>query len=344
MTRLRTFAVAAACVAGLTAADLAANVAAAAEINIYSRRQAVLMKPILNAFTKRTGIRVNVVYMKRGMISRLKAEGRNTPADMVLTTDAARLIKVQQAGLLRSIKSTVLDKNIPAQYRHPEGYWYGLTIRARPIMYNPAKVKPADLTGYEGLADKKWRGRICIRSSSNVYNLSLISSIVAHAGKAKAQAWADSFVKNFARKPAGGDRDQIRALAAGQCDIAIANTYYLAGLAKSKSERDRTAAARTRIFWPNQKGRGAHVNVSGAGITKYAKNAANALKLLEWLSGEEAQRLYANRVYEYPVKAGIPVHPVLRQFGEFKADRLNLATLARHQKEASRIADRAGWR
>jgi iron(III) transport system substrate-binding protein len=328
------------CLAGLSAASLAA----AAEVNIYSRRQAVLMKPILAAFTKKTGIEVNVVYMKKGMISRLKAEGRYTRADMVLTTDAARLIKVQQAGLLRGVKSAVLEKNIPAQYRHPAGYWFGLTLRARPIMYNPAKVKPSELSTYEALADKKWRGRICIRSSSNVYNLSLISSIVATVGKAKAQAWANGLVRNFARKPAGGDRDQIRALGAGQCDIAVANTYYLAGLAKSKKERDRRAASRTRIFWPNQKGRGAHVNVSGAGITKHAKNAANAQKLLEWLSGDEAQKIYANRVYEHPIKAGIPVNDALRQFGTFKADALNLATLAKHQKEAARIADRAGWR
>ncbi len=318
--------------------------AAAAEINIYSRRQAVLMKPILAAFTRKTGIRVNVVYMKRGMISRLRAEGRNTPADMVLTTDAARLIKVQGAGLLRSVKSAVLEKNIPAQYRHPEGYWFGLTLRARPIMYNPARVKPSELSTYEALAGKAWRRRICIRSSSNVYNLSLIASIIAHGGKAKAQAWANGLVKNFARKPAGGDRDQIRALAAGQCDIAIANTYYLAGLVKSKKARDRKAASRVRIFWPNQKGRGAHVNISGAGITKHAKNGANAVKLLEWLSGGEAQRIYANRVYEYPIKTGIPVDATLRRFGEFKADKLSLATLAKHQREASRIADRAGWR
>lgn len=322
----------------------AAEAATAAEVNIYSRRQAVLMKPILVAFEKETGIRVNVVYMKKGMISRLKAEGRNTPADMVLTTDAARLIKVQQAGLLRTIKSPVLEKNVPAQYRHPEGYWFGLTLRARPIMYNAAKVKPSDLSTYEALAGKQWEGRICIRSSSNVYNLSLISSLVAHNGKDKAQAWASAFVRNFARKPAGGDRDQIRALGAGVCDIAIANTYYLAGLAKSNSARDQKAAAATRIYWPNQKGRGTHVNISGAGVTKHAKNAKAAQKLLEWLSGDTAQRLYANRVYEYPVKPGIPVHEVLRKFGEFKADTLNLSVLAKHQKEASRIADRAGWR
>lgn len=336
----------------LLAAPLAlvlAAEAAAEEVNIYSRRQAVLMKPVLDAFRKETGIKVNVVYMKRGMISRLKAEGRNTPADMVLTTDAGRLIQVQQEGLLQPVKSAVLEKNIPAQYRHPEGYWFGLTLRARPIMYNPAKVTPAELSTYAALADPKWKGRICIRSSSNVYNISLLSSLVAALGKEKAQAWANAFVKNFARKPTGGDRDQLRAAAAGTCDIAIANTYYLAGLANSKQERDRKAAAALKVFWPNQSGagasgRGAHVNISGAGITRYAKNRASAVKLLEFLSGPVAQRIYANEVYEYPVLKGVAINPALAAMGEYKADTLGLAKLAKHRREAVRIADRAGWR
>ncbi len=341
MTTLRARGVAAAAILATVCA--ASPAAASGEVNIYSYRQEVLIRPLLDRFEETTGIKVNVVFAKKGMIQRLKAEGVNSPADVVLTVDAARLIRVKEEGLLQPVRSAKLEADIPAQYRDPEGHWFGLSVRARPIMYNTAKVKPADLSTYQDLADPKWKGRICIRSSSNVYNQSLLAAMIAHMGKDKAEAWAKGLVANFARKPQGGDRDQIRAAAAGECDIAIANTYYLAGMIKGKKDSDKAAAAKMKIFWPNQGGTGAHVNVSGAGVTMSSKNKDNAIKLLEFLAGDEAQRLYADKVNEYPVRAGIPVTKVVAGFGEFKADTLRLATLAKHNAEAVRIADRAGW-
>ena len=330
--------------AGAAALAVTATAAVAKDVNIYSYRQAVLMKPLLDRFQERTGIKANVVYLKKGMMARLKAEGVASPADVILTVDASRLIRLDRMGSFQPLDSAALTAAVPANLRHPKGRWFGLTVRGRPIYYNPAKVKPSELSTYEALADGKWKGRICIRSSSNVYNQSLIASIIAANGVEKAQAWANGFVKNFARKPAGGDRDQIRAVAAGECDIAIANTYYFAGLAKSKKERDRKAAAAVRLFWPNQDGRGAHVNISGAGIAKHSKNRANAVKLIEFLASKEAQEIYARIVNEYPVRKDVQPGRVVADFGEFKADALALSELAKYQKEAVRIADRAGWR
>ena len=330
--------------AGAAALAVTATAAVAKDVNIYSYRQAVLMKPLLDRFQERTGIKANVVYLKKGMMARLKAEGVASPADVILTVDASRLIRLDRMGSFQPLDSAALTAAVPANLRHPKGHWFGLTVRGRPIYYNPAKVKPSELSTYEALADGKWKGRICIRSSSNVYNQSLIASIIAANGVEKAQAWANGFVKNFARKPAGGDRDQIRAVAAGECDIAIANTYYFAGLAKSKKERDRKAAAAVRLFWPNQDGRGAHVNISGAGIAKHSKNRANAVKLIEFLASKEAQEIYARIVNEYPVRKDVQPGRIVADFGEFKADSLALSELAKYQKEAVRIADRAGWR
>ena len=330
--------------AGALAVAVTGTAAAAKDVNIYSYRQAVLMKPLLDRFQEKTGIKANVVYLKKGMMARLKAEGTASPADVILTVDASRLIRLDQMGAFQPLDSAAVTTAVPANLRHPKGHWFGLTVRGRVIFYNPAKVKASELSTYEALADAKWKGRICIRSSSNVYNQSLIASIIAANGTEKAQAWANAFVKNFARKPAGGDRDQLRAVAAGECDIAISNTYYFAGLAKSKKERDRKAAAAVRLFWPNQAGRGAHVNISGAGVAKHAKNRANAVKLIEFLASKEAQEIYARIVNEYPVRKDVQPGKIVADFGEFKADSLALSELARFQKEAVRMADRAGWR
>ena len=335
--------------AGAVALVVTGTAAAAKDVNIYSYRQAVLMKPLLDRFEQKTGIEAHVVYLKKGMIARLEAEGAASPADVILTVDAARLIRLDRMGAFQPLDSAAVNAAVPANLRHPMGHWFGLTVRGRPVFYNPARVKAPELSTYEALADGKWKGRICIRSSSNVYNQSLIASIIAANGARQAQAWANAFVGNFARKPAGGDRDQIRAVAAGECDIAIANTYYYAGLAKSKKERDRKAAAAVRLFWPNQKGagaagRGAHVNISGAGIAKHARNRANAVKLIEFLASREAQQIYARIVNEYPVRKDVQPGRVVADFGEFKADSLPLAKLADYQKEAIRLADRAGWR
>ena len=317
---------------------------AAGEVNIYSYRQEVLIRPLLDRFTKNTGITVNVVFAKKGMLARLKAEGANSPADAILTVDAGRLIRAKEAGVLQPAKSEALNKAIPAQYRDPQGYWYGLTVRGRTVIYNTARVKPGELSTYEALAEPRWKGRICIRSSGNIYNQSMVAAMIAHKGVAATETWARGFVANLARKPKGGDRDQIRAVAAGECDIAIANTYYLAGMVKGKKASDREAAQKVRVFWPNQAGRGVHVNISGAAVTKSAKNKANAVKLLEFLASEEAQRIYADKVNEYPVRPGVAMSEVLKGWGEFKADQLNLAKLAKHNAEAVKLTDRVGWR
>ncbi len=317
---------------------------AAGEVNVYSYRQEVLIRPLLDRFTKKTGIEVNIIFAKKGMIARLKAEGANSPADAILTVDAGRLIRAKQAGVLQPVRSTILTNSIPAQYRDPEGYWFGLTVRARPIIYSRARVKPSSLSTYAALTEPKWKGRICIRSSGNIYNQSMLAAMIARNGAARTEAWARGLVANFARRPKGGDRDQIRAVAAGLCDIAIVNTYYLAGMISSKRASDRAAASKVQIFWPDQKGHGTHVNISGAGVTKSAKNRSNAIKLLEFLVSDEAQLIYASKVYEYPVKPGVAVSKVLGAWGPFRADKLALAVLAKHNAEAVRVADRAGWR
>lgn len=333
--------------AGFVAAGCAGSAAdafAAEEVNIYTTRQEVLIRPLLDRFEQDTGIRANVVFTKEGVVERMKSEGANSPADAILTADVGWLLVAKSEGLLRPIQSEVLNSSIPAQYRDPEGAWYGLAVRARPIMYAKDRVDPSELSTYEDLADPKWKGRICVRSSSNIYNQSMVSSMIAANGAEAVEEWAKGFVANFARDPAGGDRDQIKAAAAGECDVAIANTYYLAGMLSGDDAAEKEAAEKVAVFWPNQDGRGAHVNVSGGGVTASAKNVDNAVKLLEFLVSDEAQRIYAEAVNEYPVKPGIPASAAVAGFGEYKADPLDLAVIGEHNAEAVRIMDRAGWR
>lgn len=330
--------------AALALGALSAPARAAGEVNIYSYRQEVLIRPLLEEFTKQTGIKVNIVYVKDAGIERLKAEGKASPADAVLTVDVANLVQLEQAGLLQPVTSAALEKNIPAQYREPTGKWFGLSLRARIVVYNPAKVRKADLASYEGLADSKWAKRICVRSSGHTYNLALTAAIIAADGPAKAQEWANGLAKNLARNPTGGDRDQIKAVAAGVCDLGIVNTYYLAGMLAGKDEAAKKAAEAVKPFFPNQAGRGTHVNISGAAVTASAKNKDNAVKLIEFLSSDAAQKIYADKVQEYPVKAGIEPSEILLGFGSFKADALPLAKLGALRAEALKIVDRAGWR
>lgn len=338
LTRVATTAVAAIVLA--TAAP-----AGAAEVNIYSARQEVLIKPLLDAFVADTGIKVNVVTGKAdALLERLAREGMNSPADVLLTTDAGRLVRAKQSGLLQPVRSAVLKANIPAQYRDPEGAWYGLSMRARPIVYARDRVDPATLSTYEALAEPAWRGRVCVRSSNSIYNQSMLAAMIHHLGSDRTEAWAKGLVANFARKPQGGDRDQIRAVAAGECDVALANTYYLAQLYTSSKESDRAAAAKVEVFWPNQGGTGVHVNISGAGVTKSASHRDDAIRLIEFLSSDDAQRLYAESVYEYPVKPGVPRSDLVAAWGAFEADSINLSLLGDNNAEAVRIADRAGWR
>ncbi|MEW5972236.1 MAG: Fe(3+) ABC transporter substrate-binding protein [Pseudomonadota bacterium] len=331
--------------ATLCAALLGAPSVQAAEVNVYSGRGEALIKPLLDTFSKETGIKVNLVSGKDdALIERLKAEGAQSPADVLMTADAGRLHRAKAAGVLQAVDSPSLNAAIPATYRDPGNQWFGLTLRARVIVYAPERVKREELSTYEDLADPRWKGRVCMRSSDSIYNQSLTASLIAHDGEAATLDWAKDVVANLARPPKGGDRDQIKAIAAGECDVSLVNTYYLAGMQNAEEPAEREAAAKVAVFWPNQKDRGAHVNVSGAGITAAAKNVAEARKLLEFLVSDEAQRWYAEVNQEYPVRLGIAVSPTLRAMGEFKADALPLARLGELNAQAVRLLDRAGWR
>jgi iron(III) transport system substrate-binding protein len=309
-------------------------------VNLYSYRQPFLINPLLDAFTEKTGIKVNIVYAKRGMLEKLKAEGANSPADAVLTVDIGRLTDLTDAGLLQPVRSPVLESNIPAHYRHPEGLWFGLTTRGRILFTSKDRVAPGAITSYEDLAKPEWKNRICVRSGKHVYNISLIASMIAHKGENAARSWLNGVKTNLARKPQGNDRAQAKAIYEGLCDVAIANTYYMAKMAtnEKKPEQQKWAKAVTIVF-PNRDSRGTHVNVSGAAITKSAPHRDNAVKLIEFLSGDFAQRIYASRNFEYPVKAGVPLDPVVDSWGTMRADTINLTDVARHRTAASRLVD-----
>ncbi len=326
-------------------AGLIQHAHAAEEVNLYSARKEALIKPLLDAFTQDTGIKVNLLTGKAdALLKRLSHEGENSPADVLLTTDAGRLFRAKQAGVTQPFSSVEIDKVVPEQYRDPEEHWVGLSLRARPILYVKGKVDPKQLSSYEDLSDPKWKQRICIRSSSNIYNQSLVASLIAANGEAKAEAWAKGLVANLAKPPKGGDRDQIKAAAAGVCDIAIANTYYLAGMLNSKDAGQVAAAEKMAVFWPNQSGRGAHVNISGAAIMKSAKNKAAAVKLIEYLVSPKSQAWYAETNGEYPVVSNISPSRTLAAWGAFKADNLNLSKLGTLNATAVRVMDRANWR
>jgi iron(III) transport system substrate-binding protein len=318
---------------------------AAGEVNLYSARKEELIKPLLDRFTADTGIKVNLVTGKAdALLKRLESEGRNTPADLLLTTDAGRLYRAYEAGLLQPVRSDTLERAVPAIYRDPEGHWFGVSVRARVLMFASDRLDPAGLSTYEDLADERWKGRICIRSSNNIYNQSLVASLIVAHGEAETEAWAKGLIANLARPPKGGDRDQIKAVAAGQCDVAVANTYYLGTMLNSSDPAQREAAAKISVFWPNQADRGSHVNVSGAGITRHARNRNNAVRLLEFMTTEESQRWYAEANLEYPVRTGITLNPTLEAWGTFAGDTINLAELGRHNAAAVRLMDRAGWK
>ena len=324
---------------------LAGPAQAADEVNLYSARKEELIKPLLDQFTAKTGIKVNLVTGKEdALLARLMSEGRNSPADLLLTSDAGRLHRAQEAGVLAPVDSATLRKLVPAHYRDPQGHWYGLSVRARPMAYVTQRVHANELSTYEALAERKWKGRICIRSSDNIYNQSLVASMIAHRGVAATEAWARGFVANFARPPVGGDRDQVLAAAAGQCDVVIVNTYYLAAMLNDKDPAQREAAQKLAVFWPNQKDRGAHVNVSGIGLTAAARHREHAVKLIEYLASAEAQAWYAEVNHEYPIRQDIPVSKTLAAMGKFKADTLNLHQLGQYNAEAVKLMDRAGWK
>lgn len=315
------------------------------EVNVYSSRKEALIKPLLDDFSRQSGIKVNLITGDAdALITRLESEGRNSPADVLLTSDAGRLHRALAAGVLQAVHSDVLDAAIAEHYRDPDGYWYGLTVRARPIVYATDRVAPSELSTYEALTDAKWKHRICIRSSDNLYNQSLVASMIASQGQEKTLAWLEGFVANFARPPKGGDRDQIKAVAAGMCDLAVINTYYLGTMLNDRDEEQRQAAAKVAIFWPNQNDRGTHVNVSGIALTRSAAHRDAALKLMEFMVSDGAQAWYAETNHEYPVKANVPASATLAAWGTFKADDINLSLLGKNNAEAIRLMDRAGWK
>jgi iron(III) transport system substrate-binding protein len=317
----------------------------AAEVNVYSARKEALIKPLLDRFTEETGIGVNLVTGKADtLLKRLEVEGKNTPADILLTVDVARLVRAKEKSLFQPINSDVLEKTIPEYYRDVEKQWFGLSLRSRVIIYAPDRVKEEELSSYQDLAESKWKNRICVRSSSNVYNQSLIAAMVANDGLEKTETWASSFVKNFARPPKGGDRDQVKAVAAGVCDVALINNYYLAGMLESRQANEVKAANKIKLFWPDQNGRGAHMNVSGAGILKPAKHKKEAIQLLEYLVSDKAQQWYADTNHEYSINPDIESSSILKSWGKFKADNLNLSLLGKHNVDAVLLMDRVGWK
>ena len=329
-------------VAGL--ALLASANVLAEEVNVYSAREEQLIKPLLDAFSKDTGIKVNLVTGDDDpLLERLKREGANSPADVLITADAGRLYRATQNGSLQAIQSAKLNQAVPANLRDPENRWFGLTYRARVIFYNKDKVKPNELSTYEALADPQWQGRVCVRSSNSIYNQSLLASMIQADGAAQAENWAKGLVNNFARAPAGGDRDQIKAVAAGQCDVALANTYYYAQMLYGKDAAQKAAASKVGLFWPNQNNRGTHINISGAGVTTSAKNKENAVKLLEYMVLDDAQRWYSSTNGEFPVKPGTTASPELQSWGNFKRDPVNLSVLGKNNAQAVMLMDKAGW-
>jgi iron(III) transport system substrate-binding protein len=315
------------------------------ELNLYSSRHYQTDEALYSNFTKATGIKINRIEAGEDpLIERMKQEGARSPADVLMTVDAGRLWRAEQAGLLQPVTSKILEERVPANLRHPEGLWYGFSLRARPIFYAKGRVDPATITDYESLADPRHKGKVCIRSSSNVYNLSLMSSMIAAHGPEKAETWARGVVANMARAPKGGDTDQLMALAAGECDIAVANTYYYVRLLKSAKPADKAAAEKIGVVFPNQKDRGTHVNISGAGVAKHAPHRAAAIKFLEYLASPEAQAYFANGNNEYPVVGTVSGNAELKSLGDFRRDEVNVSIYGRNQGAAQQAYDRAGWK
>ena len=332
----------------LPAVALAAAGAAVAQervLNLYTARHYQTDEALYENFTRQTGIRVSRIEANDdALIERMKQEGSRSPADVLLTVDAGRLWRAEQAGLLQPAASRLLEERVPAALRHPEGLWFGFSMRARPIFYAKGRVDAAAIRDYEDLGDPRFRGKVCVRSSSNVYNLSMMSSMIAAHGAEKAEDWARAVVANMARSPKGGDTDQLKAVAAGECDIAIANTYYYVRLMKSKKAEDREVAGKLGVVFPNQANRGTHVNISGAGVARHAPHREAAVKFLEYLASPEAQEYFANGNNEYPVSGAVRGNPELASLGEFRKDSLNVSLFGRNQAMAQQAFDRAGWK
>lgn len=309
------------------------------EVVVYSARKEHLIKPLFDKYTEKTGVPIRYITDKEGpLLQRLKAEGQRTPADMLITVDAGNLWTATQNGVLAKIDSPALEQNIPASLRDPDNHWFGLSVRARTLAYASDRIKPADLNSYEDLADPKWKGRLCLRTSKKVYNQSLVATLIARHGEAKAEEIVKGWVANLATPPFSNDTKALEAVAAGQCDVTIVNTYYYGRLMHKQPTLN------LALFWPNQQSSGVHVNVSGAGVTRYAKHPEAAQALLEWLSSDEAQGMFAAVNMEYPANPKVAASDQVKGWGDFKADDLNVSEAGRLQATAIKLMDRAGYR
>jgi iron(III) transport system substrate-binding protein len=335
----------------LAASGLAISYPASSQekaLNLYSSRHYNTDEALYANFTRQTGIRINRIDAAEDpLIERIRNEGARSPADVFITVDAGRLWRAEQLGFFQPVKSAVLESRIPANLRHPDGLWFGFSTRARVIYYDKSKIKPGAITRYEDLADPKWKGKICVRSGGHIYNLSLLSGIIGYSGESGAEAWAKSVAANLARAPKGGDTDQIAAVAAGECELAVANTYYYARLARSAKPDERAIAEKVGVVWPNQAAgdRGTHINISGAGVLKNAPNRGNAIRFLEYLASDDAQRYFADGNNEWPAVPTVKVtNPVFAALGPFRQDTQGVFTYGKNQPVAQKIFDRAGWK
>lgn len=311
-------------------------------VNIYSYRQPFLIEPLLDAFTEKTGIETEVLFLDKGLEDRIAAEGENSPADVILTVDIGRLVNVEEKGVTQPVDNETINANIPAEFRDPEGNWFGLTTRGRVVYASKERVDQDTIT-YEELADPKWKGRICMRSGQHMYNIALFASMIAHHGEEKAEEWMQGLKANLARKPNGNDRGQAQAIFAGECDLGIGNTYYVGKMITNDKEPEQKEWAKAiKVLFPNTEGRGTHVNISGMALAKHAPNRDNAIALMEYLSSAEAQAIYAEQNFEYPVLPSAETAELVKSFGDIKPDSLPLAEIAAHRKAASEMVDRVG--
>ena len=331
-------------VTGLAFAGLLSAAPAFADgvVNIYSYRQPDLIKPVLDAFTAQTGIKTEVLFLDKGLEDRILAEGTNSPADVIMTVDIARLTNAKAKGVTQALDDATVNANLPAEYRDPEGHWFGLTKRARVVYASKERVTDKAIT-YADLADPKWKGKICIRSGQHDYNLALFSAAIAHWGAEKTEAWMNGFKANLARKPEGGDRDQAKAIAAGECDLALGNTYYVGLMQTNEKEPEqKNWAGAINVLFPTFDNGLTHVNIAGAALAKNAPNRDNAVKLIQFLSSHDAQKIYAEQVFEYPAEPGLEPSAIVKGFGALNADTLPLAEIGKNRKAASEMVDRVG--
>lgn len=317
------------------------SVSADGSVNVYSYRQPFLIKPIFDVFTRETGIEVNTVFAKKGLVERLENEGANSPADLIFTVDIGALDGAVKAGVTQALSNETIESNVPPEFRDPEGHWFGLTNRARLIVTSKDRVAADAISSYEDLAKPEFAGKICTRSGKHQYMTALIASVIAHTDEVQAEAWLNGVKANLARKPEGNDRAQVKAISEGQCDLAVINSYYMGAM---MSDEEQSAwADSVRIVFPNQDDRGTHMNISGMSLTKSAPNKENAIKLMEFLSGDLAQRMYAEQNHEYPVNKDIAPSGLVQSWGDFEYDPLPLSEIAKHRVTATKLVDKVGY-